>query len=288
MSRKQLSRANIEALVADALAIEAEDAKAAGSIGYMARALTLATMPHRKKAEQEFTRQNGAFTLSIIAPSRVGLPYGSIPRLLTSWLTTEAVRTKDRRLVLGASMSEFMRQLDLSPTGGARGDITRLKDQMKRLFSSSISCTYEAGGVEAETGFRIASSHVLWWNPKQPEQVGLWDSEVVLTDEFFREVTAAPVPIDMRALRVLKQSPLALDVYCWLTYRMSYLKRPTVIPWAALQMQFGADYSRLRDFKAAFLGQLRAVAVVYPEARLSTDEDGLKLLPSPTHVAKLE
>lgn len=43
----------------------------------------------------------------------------------------------------------------------------------------------------------------------------------------------------LRALR----SPLALDIYCWLTYRASYLRRPTEIPWTALALQFGAGYA---------------------------------------------
>jgi hypothetical protein len=67
---------------------------------------------------------------------------------------------------------------------------------------------------------------------------------------------------------------------------MSYLAKPTVIPWEALQMQFGAECTRTRDFKAAFIGHLKAVCMVYPEARLDVLEHGLKLTPSPTHVGK--
>lgn len=40
------------------------------------------------------------------------------------------------------------------------------------------------------------------------------------------------------------------DIYCWLTYRMSYLERPSEpIPWAALKRQFGCDFGRTRAFK---------------------------------------
>lgn len=39
-----------------------------------------------------------------------------------------------------------------------------------------------------------------------------------LGEDFFKMVTASPVPVDMRALRALKRSPLALDLYAWLTY----------------------------------------------------------------------
>jgi len=89
----------------------------------------------------------------------------------------------------------------------------------------------------------------------------------------------------MRALKALRRSPLALDLYCWLTYRMSYLRKDTVIPWQSLQAQFGADYSRERDFKAKFSESLRKVLTVYPAAKAQPSGNGLLLSPSRTHIA---
>jgi len=274
----------IDALISEALEIEAMEARAAGALGYMARALTLATMPHRRTTENEFERRNGAFTLTMMAPSRVGLPYGSVPRLLVAWITTEAVRTRKREIVLGERLSEFMDKLDLVPTGGRWGTITRLRDQMQRLFASSVSCTYQDGNRWSMDSVRVADRADLWWSPKQPEQAALWRSIVVLGERFFEEAVQSPVPVDLRALKALRRSPMALDIYCWLTHRMSYLRKPLVIPWVALQTQFGADYRLTRQFKDNFLKQLRAVKAVYPEARIDAEEGGLKLKPSPTHV----
>ena len=109
----------------------------------------------------------------------------------------------------------------------------------------------------------------------------------MLSEAFYAEVINRPVPVDMRALRILKRSPLALDLYAWLTYRMSYLHKPTTIPWAALAAQFGSDYARLRDFKAAFVGELQKVQIVYHELRVDPTEGGLTLLPSKPHVPRL-
>ena len=39
--------------------------------------------------------------------------YGSIPRLLLFWITTEAVRTKARRIEFGRSLTAFMLELGL-------------------------------------------------------------------------------------------------------------------------------------------------------------------------------
>lgn len=275
-------------LITEALAIQAEEAQEAGALGFMARALTQATMPHRKVDGSEFTRRNGAFTLTMLAPSRIGLPYGSTPRLLMAWVTTEAVRTRSREIELGDSMSGFMREIGLSATGGPRGYISTFKDQTRRLFNATVSCHYEADDNRtlADIGYRIASKAVLWWDARDPDQRSLWHSSVTLTEDFFSEVVERPVPVDMRALKALKRSPLALDIYVWLTWRMSYLKKPTEVPWAALAAQFGSDYRLLRQFKAAFLAELRRVLAVYSDARVTEGQHGLLLTPSPPHVRK--
>ncbi len=287
-----MNKENLDRLITEALAIEAEEARKAGALSYMARALVQATIPHRKiyrdenKLEElnEYKRRNGKFKLTILADSDVGLPFGSLPRLLVAWVTTEAVKTKSRELILGSSLSEFMSQLDLMPTGGRHGTITRLREQMKRLFSASISCTYDDGEHWAIKHVNPVINANLWWNPKAPQQGTLFQSTITLGEEFYKEAITRPVPIDMRALKALKQSPMALDIYCWLTYRMSYLREKTHIPWFMVQAQFGADYDRLRDFKRNFLTQLKTVLIVYPEAKVDLDESNLILKPSQPHI----
>jgi hypothetical protein len=283
-----LIRESLDKLITESLAIEAQEAKAAGALGYMARALTQATMPHAPSQETEFVRRNGAFTLTMFARRDVGLPYGSVPRLLMAWLTTEAVRTKEPLLSLGPTLSSFMAELDLVPTGGRWGSITRLRAQTRRLFSCAISANYSDGSTDFGQNFFVADKFELWWSPKEPNQAALWQSNVTLNPTFFREVTTYPVPIDLRALKALKRSPLALDIYCWLTYRLSYLKDHKVIPWGALQLQFGSGYPQdgqgLRNFKKAFLREMKKVRVVYRAAKVASSERGLELRPSRTHI----
>jgi len=276
----------IQKLIADTLAIEAEAAHEAGAIGFMARALVQATLPHKRVTGSEFTRRNGAYTLTLLAPSHIGLPYGTVPRLLLAWLTTEAVKTQSRDLELGDSLSEFMRALDLVPTGGRWGSISRLKGQTRRLFASTVSASYADQEKVAEAGYRLADRSMLLWDAKGPEQAGLWRSTVTLTEAFYREIVEHPVPVDMRAIRALKRSPMALDIYCWLTYRSSYAKRDSIIPWPALAVQFGAEYGRVRDFKAAFLGELKKVTLIYSDANVAVTDKGLLVKPSRPHIAR--
>ena len=79
---------------------------------------------------------------------------------------------------------------------------------------------------------------------------------------------------------------MALDIYTWLTYRASYLKRPTVIPWSSLALQFGSNYAELRNFKTAFLAELKKVVLVYGQVQAEATEQGLLVKPSLTHNGK--
>jgi hypothetical protein len=273
-------------IAAECLALEVEEAEKAGALGFMARALVQATMPHSKSEVPYFERRNGAFTLTIMAPPRIGLPYGSVPRILMAWVTTEATRTRTRELILGVSLSAFMRELGMVATGGRWGSITRLRNQAHRLFSSTISLDYRDERRLAGQNFVIADRHMLWWDPRNPDQTELFNSSVMLSEPFFREIIDRPVPIDMRALKTLSRSPMQLDLYCWLTYRMSYLRKRTVIPWEALELQFGADYALTRQFKFEFVKNLAHVLSVYP-AKVQSSSGGLILRPSPTHVPRL-
>lgn len=168
-----LSNDRLRRIVEAHLAIETQEAAEAGALGYMARALTLATMPHSRYEGNEFHRRNGAFSMTMLAPSSVGLPYGSKPRLLVAYLTTEAVRKGDRDIILGDSLSDFMKDLGLQVTGGRWGSITGLKQQMTRLFSSSVHCQWDTKDSTSIANMQVVSKAQLWWDPKNPEQTGV-------------------------------------------------------------------------------------------------------------------
>lgn len=292
-----MNKKNINKLINEALAIEAAEAKEAGYLGYMARALVQATMPHKNPGQVEaWGRRNGNFSMVMQPgytidknnnPLNIGLPYGTKPRLVMSFISSEAVKTRNRQIILGRSLSEFMRQLGLMPTGGRWGTIPMLKEQMNRLFSATVSFQYNEENKNLSGGFKIASRTLLFWDTKSPTQTTLWESTVTLTQEFYDEIINRPVPLDLRALSSLKSSSLALDIYCWLTYRMSYLKHPTEIPWELLAKQFGSHYTELKDFKKNFLIQLRKVLMIY-NPNIAEGEIGILLKPSKPHIPPLD
>ena len=79
----------------------------------MARLMALCSLPRSNPGNRhQYKRQNGPFKLVMIAGADNKLPFGNLPRLILAWVCTEAVRTQSRVLVLGRSLSEFMRALE--------------------------------------------------------------------------------------------------------------------------------------------------------------------------------
>ena len=286
----------------------------AGAVGFMARFLVLATLPHSDPGEAPtFARKNGRFSYQLEAGTyldekqqvrSVGLPYGMIPRLLLCWLTTEAVQTREREIELGERLSHFMDELELKPSGGKWGSVPRLREQMKRFFSSKVSYIYQERRGFFSGTVRVATEARTFWEedekylpseditntpmlftPQDFFLAGEYQSRVILGEEFFHEITTRPVPIDLRAIKKLRQSPLATDMYYWFTHRVSYLTQPTTITWKTLYTQFGCDFGRLANFKQKFVQRLPAVQEAYPQLRVLVDMVyGVTLYQSRTHV----
>jgi hypothetical protein len=252
----------------------------AGSLAFMGQALVQTTLPHSDPGVFCFERTSGAVSLSIIANPRFGLPFGTVPRLLLAWICTEAVKTRSPMLGLGNSQNEFLRKLGMRTDGR---DCRRLRAQSLKLFSSMLSITYQRHGRFGLKNMPIADEAFVFWDPHRPDDRMLWESSLRLSGEFFRNVTESPVPIDVRVLHALSRSPLAMDIYSWLVYRIFLLRvtdRPSVlVPWQSLKLQFGADYSAtprgLLDFKRQFVLRLKDALLFYPEADVSARDKGL-------------
>ena len=257
-------------------------------LGFMARLMALCSLPRTNPGQRlQYKRVNGPYKLVMIAGADNKLPFGNLPRLLLAWVSTEAVRTQSREIVLGKSLSKFMRTLGMgSDGGGSRGELTRLRNQMKRLFSAHISLIYEDEHGEAAVNSVIARRTEFWWNQRRPDQPVLWDSKIELGEDFFHEIIRNPVPLDMNTLKALKRSTLGLDLYLWLTYRTFSLKRPLALFWHQVYRQFGVDPARATDkrtvdaFRTKCLRELKKIKLAWPCLNYTTALGALILLPS--------
>ena len=183
-----------------------------------AAAGALCSLPRTNPGNRhQYKRVNGPYKLILIAGGDNRLPYGNLPRLILAWVCTEAVRTQSRELVLGRSFSGFMRKLGMQDDSGSpRGDRTRLRNQMKRLFNASVQLIYEDAQVDASASSFVADRTVFWWNERNP------------------------VPLDMNTLTALKRCSLGLDIYLWLVYRIFALRAPQHLTWRQVYRQFAA------------------------------------------------
>lgn len=261
---------------------------------FTSRTLIQATFPHSSKAGDKIVLVNGNMQVTMFSPD--GLPYGVYPRLIMCWLTEQAIRRKDlpideaRTIALGSSLSQFMREIGMqTASGGKDGNIARLRKQLAALFATfiSVKMTGTCDREDMPRSFQqidntmIAESAMLWWDPKRPDQMGLQDSTVTLSEAFFRDLVGSAVPLDTSILRSIRRSPMAIDVYCWLTYRLSYHRYITVVTWDQLREQFGTGYpdtSRGRlDFKRNIKLAFGKVATAWPGVSAEITGNGIML-----------
>ena len=271
--------------------VRASDAEP--DLGFLVRLLALCTLPRTDPGRRtHYVRRNGPYSLVVTAGGvDPRLPFGILPRLLLAWICTEAVRTQSRELVLGPSLAEFMRVLGVqsSDSGGRLGVRTRLREQMRRLFRASIEVIEDFGEGEHTVADRITTETHLWWSPRRTEDPVGWRSTIRLGSDFFSEIIAAPVPIDLNVLRALKRSSLGVDLYLWLTYRLFALDRPMKLTWPQLYRQFGPDPLRsgadaIKNFRAKAIRELDKIRIAWPAFDYGLPHGCLQLRPTPPRI----
>ena len=261
--------------------------------GFMARTMALCSLPRSNPGNRkEYVRRNGPYKLGMTAGIDNKLPYGNLPRLILAWICTEAVRTQSREIVLGRSLSKFMRALGINSTsGGSRGEQTRLRNQMKRLFGCTVSLIYQDEHGETAVNSVVARRTEFWWNERKPDEPSLWQSKIELGEDLFNEIIQHPVPLNMNTLTALKRSPLGLDLYLWVVYRTFPLRAPLRLTWRLLYSQFGAHPDKASDknivnaFRRKVLRELKKIKMAWPELNYRTAKGMLILLPSTPAIA---
>ena len=265
--------------------------EADADLGFMARTMALCSLPRTNPGNRkEYVRRNGPYTLVMTSGFDNKLPYGNLPRLLLAWVSTEAVRTQSRELVLGKSLSEFMGKLGMDSVGGAR---TRLRNQIRRLFNAHVQLVYKDQHGEANVSSSVADRSEFWWNERKPDEPSLWESKIELGEKFYNEIIQHPVPLDLNTLTALKRCALGLDLYLWLTYRTFALRAPLRLTWRQVYRQFGAHPDKASDkrtvlnFRRKVLRELKKIKLAWPELNYSTAPGVLILHPSIPAIAPL-
>ena len=263
-------------------------------MGFMARLMALCSLPRTNPGDRlQYKRTNGPYKLGMTAGLDNKLPYGNFPRLLLAWVSTEAVRTQSRVLVLGDSLSDFMRALGVYSAGGGNAGI-KLRNQMRRLFNAHVQLIYEDEHGEASVSSSVTDSTELWWNVRKPGERSLWESKIELSEKFFQEIIRHPVPLDMNILKSLKRSTLGLDLYLWTAYRTFALRAPLRLSWRQVYRQFGAhpdkssDNNTVQAFRYKVLRELKKIKLAWTGLNYATAKGVLILHPSTPSIAPLD
>ena len=215
-------------------------------------------------------------------PVQQPIPYGPLPRLALAHLSTHAVRCKTRDIPIGDSAAQFLELMGMD-TQGAR--YATLRRQMHALAACRLQLGYRGRTFNGQA----VEQFDAWITNRDARQRSLWPGLMVLTEHFYNSLLKGAVPLDLRALQVLKGSSLALDVYAWLAYRLYRIEgKGVTVHWSSLREQFAQEYTGKdadRNFKRSFLPQLRKVLAVYPQAKVKSVRGGLLLLGSPPPIS---
>lgn len=252
-------------------------------------------LPRSATDARTFERESGHVSISIEAGRLYNgkqwvqqpLPYGTIPRLVMVHLSSEAIRTQNRRIEVGDSMRQFLQTLGMGDGGGPRGAYTAVRKQVEALAACRLSIGLQAEGKVVTVDAKPIKRFEAWLHHDGSQQT-LWPGIMELSADFYETLADHAVPLDYRALAALKHSALALDIYTWLAHRLCRIATVggTMLSWQNLRDQFGQEYANPKDFKKEFREVLRQVLVVYPTAHIEYVDGGIRLYSSPPPIQK--
>ena len=272
------SKAERNAIEAAAAILAEEDAR----LGITHAGFAMTSLPHKRISDPVWRRQSPTTTLVVASGhdeqgGAIGVPYGSIARLILLYLQTEAIRTGSPEVDLGRSMNAWLSKMNLA-IGGRTYHL--VAEQARRISACRLTFFLERPGLKQfENGAFVASgiSMAGVYDPKQPT---FWQEKVRLDEGFLKSLREHPVPVREEAIRVIGTKSMAIDIYIWLAYRLYVLTKATPISWLSMHTQFGAGFKHLRQFKPTFTEALALATAVYQEAKIDVGQDGLTLHPS--------
>lgn len=213
----------------------------------------------------------------------VGIPYGTKSRLILMYLNSYAVQNQSQVIDVGKTMSEFIKELGLGVRGAT---INEVKEQLRRIASSTISLAYDDREYSMQINLGIVRKLDIWF-PKDERQRVLWDTSIELSTDYFESLIKHSIPLDKRAIVALSHNAMALDIYAWLAQRLHRIPagKPQFVTWKNLKDQFGQGYTAMNHFKVAFRKSLILAKLEYMSARFLEDTNkGFWLENSPTPI----
>ena len=239
------------------------------------------SLPLRATSETMWERTDGDVTVILAATpyedadgtTQYHLPSGRIAREVIMYLVTSAMTSGSPTIEISRTWRGFLRDMGVPYSSANRRAVER---QLRAILNMSVRVSHRSANT---SGTNLSSRACLVGSGEDLvfDRDGVLDdsyrSVVILSDEFFDRIAAAPSPVHgtMRVLRdswrqIVTENPhqaLAGDVYLWLAGRMSRVRREVCIPWADLAAQFGSSMSNERRWRQQFRSALSVATRVY-------------------------
>jgi Plasmid encoded RepA protein len=255
------------------------------NLGFSSRPFVLCGLPIRKPPQGEtiYERRNGKFVLQITGHPHYGLPFGQ-DRIVPIYLATLAVRQQSQTIRFRTA-AEMLETFGMHKGGK---EYRRLIAAFERIFGATIFFGSDGfngiSKVVQRSRFSFFREAQIWFS-REPDQYPLSDqfeNVIVLSDEFYQEITTHPIPADLEAVKVLAGAPAVLDLFMWLSYRCFVAKGQEAIPLLGpygLPSQIGSiEYARPRRFREKLAEWLKTIRVLWPDCPARISPDGKQLL----------
>lgn len=263
-----------------------------GEIGYLYSGWAQSALPHKRLADDADWQVRTDYVSLLVEPGKrhtvvgdavpIGVPYGSRARLIILYLQSEAMRTNSREVELGKSLHAWLRKLEISIGGSS---MAAVRDQAERISRCRMSFQIKQGNRTGLINQNILDTAMFVDAEGEGPQASLFVETAKLSEMFFEQLKRHPVPVEDSAIKSISNNSQAIDIYCFLAYRLHALSAPTFVPWKGLMAQFGAGVSAPFKFRQQFRATLDLAMAVYPDAKVDVMPKGVMLHPSPPPVS---
>ncbi|WP_298197740.1 replication protein RepA [Novosphingobium sp.] len=212
----------------------------------------------------------------------LGVPYGAYPRVALIYLLSQAVTKRSRDVYLGRNFTEWMRRLGYQTVSyGPRGTANLMREQVDRLLACEWQIRWE-GQDSGDNAFAVRDVKISNEYAGSLERNGAFAREIRMSEAFYSHLVDHAVPLNEVAIRELKGTPTALDLYTYLAYRLPRITadRGQVISWDQLAKHLGNDADSKR-FRQTVRETMQLVSAVYPNADVDFSGRTVVLRPSP-------
>jgi hypothetical protein len=208
---------------------------------------------------------------------KMTVPAGPKARILNAYINNYILRKRTRTVPLGETMRDAMDRMSIQ-IGGKNGK--ELERELKNFAAAEIILgVWDKDGTTHQLQTKLAR-RLSFWIDRNPNQKVFWQQELDVSAEYYDAVTEPDrmAPFHWPAIVGSQHNPRAMDIHCFLVYRLrNGLKRPVSLHAKVLHAMFGGNRGLLKHFWPEFKKALAEAHEFYPQAMIEVKNDCIVL-----------